>query len=513
MIGIRPRNTWLALGAIALAGFVLRVFPFFGPDGAFSYRVDYDEGVYFSGASLLLQGVLPYRDFVFVHPPGILLFLSLTSAWTRSFLGVDGAFAMSRWIAATMGAASVLLVGRLVWCWFTQPDKGLARWGALFAAAVYATYPELVHVERGPFLEPLLNLVCLALAMAVVKAAVSPHRTRWLGAVGVLAGLAVSIKVWAALWVFGVLWGLSTFATRRELLRFFAAAGLTFGAVVLPLALAAPGPFITEVVLFHAWRPPDAMMERLPRLEQIVAYRHLASPLLALLTVGLLVSRRGPTWTVAARVVVPAYVLTLAAFLTSPAYWSQYNAHLVPSEAVAAGAIVGWALPRLAIRFGSFGALAIGALLLLSLCTSVAHGLRQAHNDTQHLLLARSALKNATDCVFAFEPGWLLAAGRLPPSIAGAPPVVDSYAHQLLGALSSGQRFPTAAAAFASSQQPLGQLEACRNVVLGDRGHHQLSPELLVKLGLTHAPIDLGGLEVWRRIPSPDRVGGQLFGD
>lgn len=139
------RRTQVALAAIALGAFVLRVFPFFGTAGAWSYRVDYDEGVYFSAASMLLEGVLPYRDFVFVHPPGIVVFLALTSAWTHSFLGVDGAFALSRWIAAAIGAVNVLLVARLV-----PRSPGTVPWGALFAAAFYATYPDSFRSSGVP---------------------------------------------------------------------------------------------------------------------------------------------------------------------------------------------------------------------------------------------------------------------------------------------------------------------------------------------------------------------------
>ena len=54
----------LALAAVVLGAFVLRVLPFLGPDGTWGGRLDYDEGVYFSAASYLLQGVLPWRDFV-----------------------------------------------------------------------------------------------------------------------------------------------------------------------------------------------------------------------------------------------------------------------------------------------------------------------------------------------------------------------------------------------------------------------------------------------------------------
>ncbi len=478
------RRFQVALGAIAFGAFLLRVFPFFGPDGAWSYRVDYDEGVYFSSASLLLDGVLPYRDSVFVHPPGLLVFLSFTS-WTRSFLGIDGAFALSRWIAALLGTINVLLVARLLLRW------PLSWWAALAGAAFYATYPEIVQSERGPFLEPLLNLVCLSLATAVVTAATSTQRTRSIWLAGVLAGAAVSIKLWALLWVAGAFWGLSAFATRRQLLQFLAAAAVGWAIIVLPFALQAPAAFFMQTGLFHAWRPPDGITERLPRVEQIIALRHLASPLLALLMLVVLVIRRGAALTVAARVIALAFVLTLAAFFSSPSYWAQYNAHLIASEAVLAGALVGSLSPR--ARWGA------AALITLSLGLSIAQCVKRAEGDDRHLLLARSPLRSTSDCVFTFEPGWSLAAGRLPPRVGPAPMIVDSYAHQLLEAVQGGQRFQNSKAAFAASQTPLPILEQCQNVVLGERGLRQLSEAQLNRLESTHVRTELSGFEVWQR--------------
>jgi hypothetical protein len=484
------RTTQVALGLIALGAFLLRVFPFFGADGAWSYRVDYDEGVYFSSASLLLDGVLPYRDYVFVHPPGLLVFLSLTS-WVRSFLGVDGAFALSRWIAALLGAINVVLVGKLV---LRSPH---ARFAALIAAALYATYPELVQVERGPFLEPLLNLVCLSLATAVVIASESPHRARWLWFAGALAGFAVSIKLWAAVWVVAALWAILRFATKKELLEFVFAAALSAGLVVLPFALQAPENFVTQAGLFHAWRPPDGMTGRVARFGQFFALRHLASPVLASLMLGVLLVRR--ELTAASRVIAAAWVLTFAAFLASPSYWSQYNAHLIASEAVLAGLFLSWATPHLVQRTRL--RVVLGALLATALAISLFHSVKRSAGDERHLQLARSSLKTSADCVFTFEPGWSLAAGRLPPQLPATPLIVDSYAQQLLTAVSGGQRFASSIEAFGANQTPLAVIDECRFVVLGDRGRRQLSPTLLDRLNTTHAPVELHGMEVWQRRP------------
>lgn len=489
------RGSHVVLGAIAVGAFLLRVFPFFGADGAWSYRVDYDEGVYFSAASWLLDGALPYRDFVFVHPPGMLAFLALTSAWTHSLLGVDGAFALSRWIAAILGTINVLLVAQLVLRW-PEGDRAPARWGAIAAAVFYATYPELVEVERGPFLEPLLNLVCLCFALAVVQASVSPQRQRWLALAGALGGLAISIKLWAAIWVLGGLWGVASFAKRRGVALFLAGVLATFALVVLPFALASPTAFVEQVGLFHLWRPPDGITERLSRFEQIFALRHLASPVMAAVLAALLVLRRGPACTVAARVMVCAWGLTLAAFFASSGYWSQYNAHLIASEAVLAGAL----LTQL-VRRDRWQVLVVLAAIVLGVGSSLAHCLRRAKSTDQHLALKRSPLERSSDCVFTFEPGWSLAAGRLPPRLAGTPLVIDNYGQQLLTAVAGGQRFPNAAAAFAAGQDPMPILDQCRSVVLGDRGRRQLSPALMKRLETTHERLELGGLEVWQRRP------------
>jgi hypothetical protein len=185
--------------------------------------------------------------------------------------------------------------------------------------------------------------------------------------------------------------------------------------------------------------------------------------------------------------VIAAWVLSLAAFLSSPSYWAQYNAHLIASEAVLAGLALSWLHER--SRF-------ICLLVVPALVISLVQTVRRSEGTDQHLQLARSSLKTSPECVFAFEPGWLLAANRLQPG------VVDNYAQQLLDAVSGGRRFPDAATAFAADQTPIPILAQCQYVLLGDRGHRQLSPELLNRLSQTHAPIDLQGLEVWQRRPA-----------
>ncbi|HYO64925.1 MAG TPA: glycosyltransferase family 39 protein, partial [Archangium sp.] len=191
--GTRNRRWWWALAVMAVGAWVLRVLPFFNRHGAFGYPVDYDEGVYFTASALLFQGVLPYQDFIFVHPPGSLLLWSpaaaLASAWDAA-----SCFVLARWLAAGVGALNVFLVGRLA----------LRAWGpvaGLVAALVYATYPELVGVERGPFLEPVLNLACLATALVWLDSPEDGRGSRAALGAGVLCGLAISVKVLGGIWL------------------------------------------------------------------------------------------------------------------------------------------------------------------------------------------------------------------------------------------------------------------------------------------------------------------------
>ncbi|MFT3706846.1 MAG: hypothetical protein QM817_04185 [Archangium sp.] len=448
----------LSLLAIALAAFALRAFPFFiGDEGAWSYRVDYDEGVYFSAAAWLSEGVLPWRDYVFVHPPLHLLFLLLTSVWTKSALGLSGAFALSRWLAAFIGALNTFLVGRIV---SRLPNVPMVA--PLIAAAMYATYPEVAQVERGPFLEPVLNLLCLSLTLISMR----PWKTtRTVVGMGVLAGLALGVKLWAVLWVFGAF---LTLTTKRERIAFFVATSVTASLVILPFATFAPGEFVRDALLFHLWRPADGTLETTARLEQIVSVRHLASPILALLAVVLMRKQTG--------VAGVAWVLTIASFFASAAYWNQYNAHLIASEAV----LVGFAFVAIPERFR----MVLVAAVTASIIASVSHTIRRAKSTDEHLTIARSPLRDSKDCLFSFEPAWLIAADRLPPRETG--PMIDSYATQLLTAIDGGKKFPHANEAFSSVTALPPALAKCQLLFIGERAGKQVS---LDSLGQTHHPL------------------------
>ncbi|HEV2718539.1 MAG TPA: hypothetical protein VG323_00860 [Thermoanaerobaculia bacterium] len=417
-----------ALLAIALGGLALRIAPLLRAGGPLAWVVDYDEGVYFSASAMLFRGVLPYRDFVFVHPPGILY-----------LLGIAPSFAAMRIIATFIGAISTFLVGRI-----TLRAAGLPA--AIAAAALYATYPEAVTAERGPFLEMALNLACLAGAAA------------WLRGKPFLAGLALGAA--CAVKVFGGVWIVAALVSGPRRGRLLGGAVVAGVVLVAPLFFVAPHAFIEQTLLFHATRPPDGIVARAARLPEIFAGGHVVATILA--AVGLLSVLRLP----AARFFAVATILTAASFVVSASYWSQYNAHLAASECVLAG--IGAAA---LLRFR--GAIAVTLLLAtpsLRQCILASRG-RAPELPAVAAMIRELVPPNAP--LFTFEPQWALAAGRLPM-------IADTYGTMLLDATRGGAKFPDTATAFQSpgpQTQVRARLAASRFAILGWRGKWQMNAE------------------------------------
>ncbi|RKH51545.1 glycosyltransferase family 39 protein [Corallococcus llansteffanensis] len=491
------------LAAVAVGAWVLRALPFFHRAGAPGYVVNYDEGVYYAASALLWKGLLPYRDYLFVHPPGALL-LGAPAAAVGAFGDPSVGFALARWLATLMGAASTVLVGRLA----------MRAWGpvaGVVAALAYAAHPEIVTMERGPFLDPLLNLCGLGLANAWLLPSGREPLPRRAGVAGVLAGVMVSVKV------LGGIWGAAALVSRAPgprwslARRFVGAASLTALALVGPVALWAPGAFIRDVLWFQSARPEDGIVSRWERLLEMTHERRRYAVLLALLGLGVALTRaaRRSSRTDAApeRFVASAYLLTVAAYLAAHSYWSNYNAFLAGPEALLAGlgaaALVGFA----ASKARPVGTVATGLVVLAPL-HSVRETLRGAEiRPPEQVLQARYVREQVSpDAVLCgFEPGWGLLAGRLPPVLPGQPVVVDPYALMLQDALLSGARFEDAAAAFAapdSQRRMLALLERCDFALLGFRGEWQLSADSRRWFKATYTRAvspESPAVELWRR--------------
>src|ERR1051325_10711594 len=445
-----------ALVAVAFAAFLLRALALFAPASS------YDDGVYFSSSALWLRGLQPYRDFVLVHPPGILWFFAATS-----WLPDPGAgFAAARLLACIAGGVNALLVGLIVL-------RAAGPLGGIGAAALYAIHPHAVTAERSAYLEPFLNLAVLS-SMFV--------RTRRPFLSGILCGVACAVKFWGGIWVIAALF-------KRERWRFLAGACVAGFVLVAPIALPALNAFLAQTLRFQFSRPPDGTLDLFARAREIFTSGHVATSLLALIGI----------WKSRDRLFTVAFLLTIAGFLASSSYWTQYNAHLAVSQCVLAGFGIAALKSRRAV---------VVALLPLLLDASAIVRELRPRPSIEMLTAARVRVP-----FFAFDPSWSLAAHRLPPM--DPPVIVDSYGTMLMQA---GRGFSDTTSDFQSSApQPAihARLAASDYVLLGWRGSWQLNESERTWFAANFECInpDAGEMCTWKRraAPRPSSIDQQLI--
>src|ERR1700730_9043870 len=78
-----------------------------------SGTVEYDDGVYLGAALRLLHGALPYKDYAFLQPPGIIV-VALPGAALGSLTSQATGLAAVRILSVLASTACVPLAGRLV---------------------------------------------------------------------------------------------------------------------------------------------------------------------------------------------------------------------------------------------------------------------------------------------------------------------------------------------------------------------------------------------------------------
>jgi hypothetical protein len=475
---------------VAAAAAGLRLAPLVGRGGPIRFAADYDEGVYFAVGAALWRGSVPYRDFVFAHPPGWPVLLG----WL-SFLGDPStAFAVARVVSVAVGVATAVVVAGMA-------ARAFGRPAGLVAGVVYATFPEAVQAERTVLLEPALNLLAVLGVGAWLAAGRRPHghgARRWACLAGVLLGLALTVKLWAAVAVVACLVGAPPSSWRRAA-AFLAGLAAAVVAVAGAAAAVAGSAMVEQVVLFQARRPP-AGGSLLGRLAAIVAGHPGITVLTALAVAAVVAARgRGP-----AAVAAVWHLGLVLVFMASSSYFDHYAAHLAPSAALLAGYAATTAA-GVVRREGAARRLVGGAVAVsvgIGLMVTVADVGKRSGRTTAAGALVAAVAPDA--CVFSFDPVWLVAGDRLPVDASGSALAADPYAGLLLEA-TEHERFDTEREGFAHPASIAAfELVArrCEYVLVGSRGRATLG-EQLARLAATHdvvaeAP---GGIDLWRARP------------
>ena len=268
-----PRRPGVIITVAALLGLGLRVFQLTRP-GYLAGFTQYDDGVYIGNALRLVNGVIPYRDFAMVQPPGSML-LMVPAALGGKVFGSAWALAASRVLTVGADTANVVLAGLLV------RHRGALAAGV--ASGVYAVYPAALNASQSLFLEPWLNLFCLLGAVLLFdgdhlaghRGVPGEHGSRRAFWAGVCFGFGTAVKIWAALPAL-VAW-LLCLRARRDRVPF--AGGFLVGIAVpcLPFLVLAPSGFGRTVFVSELVQATHGRVGASPRLADITGIVGLSS--------------------------------------------------------------------------------------------------------------------------------------------------------------------------------------------------------------------------------------------
>lgn len=329
---LRRTVTVDAVAVFALA-FVIRMAFVLASKGGLGGNFGYDAGVYYTSADSFLHGNLPYRDFVLLHPPGIMLVLSPFAALGRMTTDHTG------FVAANVAFMAIAAANAALVCAIAR-RLGLSRAASLLGGVFYAVWYGAVAAEVSARLEPLGAFAFLCGLWLLVGTNADRRRTVVLA--GAALGLATGVKIW---WIVApmvmLVWLLRNGGPKRRAVEFLA--GLAAGIVVVlgPFFVLAPAPMWHMVVTDQLGRHRGAIaLARLGKLTSVRASFPGSSNLVAARVVSLVVAILFAivlvvAWRVArGRVVVLVFLTQIVVLLASPSYFGYYSGYVAPTAAL-----------------------------------------------------------------------------------------------------------------------------------------------------------------------------------
>lgn len=476
MSSVSPRWRNLVLGLVVLCGAVARAVPLLVSNGALA-TASFDEGIYLASAGAFSEGWMPYRDFAFLHPPGILILLRPITTLAHGPLGWNDALVVGRWVGLALGTANIALVAVLA-----------ARWrgwvAGVVAAMLYATFGPAVTIERHILLEPAVNAAVLWAAMLWLPSTGRVSTRRAAGA-GALVGLAAAIKLTGGLAIVGVVLADRFRAQWRERAVAVGVTVVVFGLIVVPfVASAGLGEFVQQVVGVQTGRPGGdvvggSVMGLRPRLRELTQFgvMNLATVpgVIRLVVLVAVIAAVVWAWTLGGRHGRFWASVSIAmgfAVLLAPDYYVQYSVAVAPSLAIALGAGAVASLETLQ-RYGRaplrLAAVALAIVLVAGMVAVIRSQLISLPRGAPDVGALIRAQLDPGDCVSSDAPYLVIAAGMLPHPDATGAPLVDPFGEMLMIALERTTAWPSTSAALLdeSAQERLrAALAGCKYVAL-----------------------------------------------
>ena len=321
-----------ARDAFAIAGlaFALRFGIALFSNGGLGGMYGYDAGVYYGAADALIHGQVPYRDFILLHPPLLMLVLTPFAALGR--ITTDHAGYVTANVAFNVLAAlNAVLVWRIAGLW------GFTRRAALVGGLFYAVWWGAINGEYGLRLEPLGTFLFL-LAVAFLA------RGRPLPA-GLALGATCCVKIW---WAVPLIIVLLWHVARRE--RWPVAARLSAGVVAAGAVIAGPFFLLAGSDMWHRvvsdqfgrnrQSYPPYRIQNLAGLRKAVPGASTSLVAAGAVIVGAaFVAALVVAWRQAvARMVVAVLVAQFVVLMVSPSYFNFYAGFLAGSLALTVAA-------------------------------------------------------------------------------------------------------------------------------------------------------------------------------
>jgi hypothetical protein len=413
---------------------------------------EYDDGPYFGSALRLVDGVIPYRSFVLVQPPGITLLMT-PAALLAKVIGTSGGMVAGRVLTMLASTAAVVLGGLLV------RHRGLLA--VIVCCGILAVYPDSLLTARTVLVEPWLVLFCLAGALAVFdgdRPTASRRRLLW---GGVAFGFAGAIEAWAIVPVLVLVALLLVLRMFKRGALYAAGVAAGFLVPVVPFAALAPRGFYDSLVT--AQIGPRKDVARVPlqyRLQQMTGLFTTHGPSHALveavvvaiicLVVGAmacasLVTRRPPPaleW-----FAVVTSVLVVAMFLWPPQFHYHFPTFLAPFLAMSvalpvarlvAGARAAAGTPGNAalLRWGEVVATGLAVVVLVTFSVFTARAVSHLKARSYQEVVAARRLIPPGSCLFTDAVAFAIMTDRFTSDVPGCSVMDDGLGTDL--ALSHG---------------------------------------------------------------------------
>ena len=304
----------------------------------------YDSGVYVASAIHLVSGILPYREFSFVQPPGILLLLSPIAVISRIFGSHDG-FILARVLTALVTATNASLLAWLV--------RHRGRVAMVFAGGGLALTPVAVFFSSGVRLEPycffFVLLGSLKISNHFDRSSLS---VRPLVVGGLLFGVAAVVEFWAFFPFLAMMICLLPHY-RRRVVAFIFAAGCGLVLPSLPFFIGAPRNIISDLFTgqLHHPRSGGGLLRRVVDLTGFSGTSIAPNGTEALVGIGLfallvvIAFRRKATREFGDFFLLLAACIAVVGLLAAPAAYTDYGYFAAPFLFGLLGVSVGRLLP------------------------------------------------------------------------------------------------------------------------------------------------------------------------